>query len=138
MSHDGAGLKRERSRWHAIGMLIGSVFAILVVALPSGHAALAEDPPAAKALEGRSLPAPPASPAPAGTAKTPAVAVPEAIDHQPYRIELHLALDPSARIDDARRLVLLRQWLALVHRFVGPPWIVTIASHPSPLAGGSL
>ncbi len=51
---------------------------------------------------------------------------------------MHLALDPSARIDEARRSALLKQWLALVHRFVGPPWIVTIASPPSPLASGNL
>ena len=83
-------------------------------------------------------PAPPAPAATPGTAKTPAAAVPEAIDRQPYRIALHLALDPSARIDEARRPALLKQWLALVHRFVGPPWIVTIASPPSPLASGNL
>jgi hypothetical protein len=72
------------------------------------------------------------------TPATAAPAPPEPIDRQPYRIELHLALDPSARIDHARREVLLRQWHALVHRFIGPPWQVTIAARPSPLAGGSL
>ena len=72
---------------------------------------------------------------PAGNARGPR---PEPIDRQPYRIELHLALDPSARIDQARRVNLLRQWQALVHRFVGPPWSVTIAGRPSPLASGNL
>ena len=33
---------------------------------------------------------------------------------------------------------LLKEWHALVHRFVGPPWSVTIASQPSPLASGNL
>jgi hypothetical protein len=60
------------------------------------------------------------------------------IDRQPYRIELHLAFDPSSRMDQARRAILLRQWQALVHRFVGPPWMVSIASKPDPLAGGDL
>ncbi len=62
----------------------------------------------------------------------------EAIDRQPYRIELHLSLDPSARIDLRRRAALLKEWQALVHRFVGPPWIVTTALQPSPLASGNL
>jgi len=61
-----------------------------------------------------------------------------AIDRLPYRIELHLAVDPSARIDEAWRTSLLKQFLALVHRFVGPPWLITIATTPSPLAGGDL
>ena len=65
-------------------------------------------------------------------------AAPEAIDRQPYRIELHLSFDPSARIDQACRAILLRQWQAQVRRFVGPPWIITIAAPPSPLASGNL
>ncbi len=77
------------------------------------------------------VPSPPGPPA----AATPA---PEAIDRQPYRIELHLSFDPSARIDHARRAALLKQWQAQVRRFVGPPWIITIAEPPSPLASGSL
>ncbi len=77
-------------------------------------------------------------PAPAAPAATPAPAAPEAIDRQPYRIELHLAFDPSARIDGARRTALLKEWLAQVRRFVGPPWIVTVAAQPSPLASGDL
>ncbi len=54
------------------------------------------------------------------------------IDRQPYRIELHLALDPSARIDAARRAVLLKEWQSLVHRFVGPPWIVSARQSAQP------
>jgi hypothetical protein len=61
-----------------------------------------------------------------------------AIDRLPYRIELNLAFDPSARIDETRRVSLLKQFLALVHRFVGPPWLITIASAPSPLASSDL
>jgi hypothetical protein len=62
----------------------------------------------------------------------------EALDRQPYRIELHLSFDPSARIDQARRSTLLRQWQAHVRRFVGPTWIITVAVPPSPLASGDL
>ena len=83
----------------------------------------------------------PANPRPSvPTTPTPAPASPasEAIDRQPYRIELHLSLDPSARIDLRRRAALLKEWQALVHRFVGPPWIVTTAAQPSPLASGNL
>jgi hypothetical protein len=77
-----------------------------------------------------------ASTQPAAVAAT--AAAPEAIDHQPYRIELHLSFDPSARIDRARRAALLKQWLAQVHRFVGPPWTIALAVPPSPLASGDL
>lgn len=62
----------------------------------------------------------------------------ESIDRQPYRIELHLALDPSARLDANRRAALVKQWQALVRRFVGPPWVITVAAKPSPLANGNL
>jgi hypothetical protein len=79
---------------------------------------------------------PAARPAAAGPAA--AAAAPESIDRQPYRIELHLSFDPSARIDRARRAVLLKQWLAQVHRFVGPPWTIALAVPPSPLASGDL
>jgi hypothetical protein len=65
-------------------------------------------------------------------------AAPEAIDRQPYKIELHLALDPSARIDRARLAVLLKQWQALVRRLVGSPWIISIAARPSPLSSADL
>jgi hypothetical protein len=82
-------------------------------------------------------PSPPTTSAPAA-APASAPSAPEPIDRQPYRIELHLSLDPSARIDHARRAALLKQWQALVHRFVGPPWMVTVASQPTPLANGNL
>ena len=136
MSHGQVGLPWAGS--YLSGMRTISLFAILVLGLTTGPAAHAEDPPVGRASGGKPQLAPPAPAATPGTAKTPAAAVPEAIDRQPYRIALHLSLDPTARIDEARRSALLKQWLALVHRFVGPPWIVTIASQPSPLANGKL
>jgi hypothetical protein len=57
----------------------------------------------------------------------------EPIERRPYRISFHLACDPSARIDAARRTDLLQQWHALVKRFVGPPWIVAIEPATGPL-----
>jgi hypothetical protein len=81
---------------------------------------------------------PPGSVLPSVSAATSDASVPVAIDRLPYRIELHLALDSSARIDEARRTSLLKQFLALVHRFVSPPWLITIANPPSPLASGDL
>ena len=119
-------------------MLTISIFAIVALGVPPGFAAPAEDPPAAGAAGGIPRPAVPAPPQRPAQPSAPSAAVPEAIDRQPYRIALHLALDPAARIDEARRLALLKQWLALVHRFVGPPWIVTIVNPPSPLASGNL
>ncbi len=51
----------------------------------------------------------------------------EPIERRPYRISLCLSFDPSARIDEARRAALLRDWQILVRRFIGGPWIVAIA-----------
>jgi hypothetical protein len=119
--------------------------AIALAGVPRGAASV-EDPPAS--TQSRTNPAeswtqPPlqAQPAAQSTAGIPAAAAssaPEAIDRQPYRIELHLSFDPSARIDQARRANLLRQWQAQVHRFVGPPWIISVAVPSSPLASGNL
>jgi hypothetical protein len=96
----------------------------------------AEDPPA-PTIAATAAPADQAAPGkqppqPDGTRLV------EPIDRQAYRIEIHLAFDPSARIDRARRAIIIRQWQALVHRFVGPPWSVSMASPPSPLASGDL
>ncbi len=98
-------------------------------------AAAGTQPPARAEPAGQSTSGTPAAAAAPVDPATPAT---EAIDHQPYRIELHLAFDPSARIDHARRAALLKQWQAQVRRFVGPPWIITIATPPSPLASGNL
>jgi hypothetical protein len=96
----------------------------------------ADDPPP-KQREAASKPAGQAPPQPK-TVPRESASPPEPIDRQPYRIEIHLAFDPSARIDKARRAIMLRQWQALVHRFVGPPWSISIAGSPSPLVSGDL
>ena len=71
--------------------------------------------------------------------KEPAKAVPrEPIERRPYRVSFHLACDPSARIDAARRAELLQQFQVLLKRFIGPPWIVTIEPASSPLASADL
>ena len=41
-------------------------------------------------------------------------------------------LIPSARIDEATGAALIRDWQVLVRRFVGAPWVVTIADPPKP------
>ncbi len=71
--------------------------------------------------------------------KEPAKAVPrEPIERRPYRVSFHLACDPSARIDAARRAELLQQFQVLLKRFIGPPWNVTIEPASSPLASADL
>ena len=50
----------------------------------------------------------------------------EPIERRPYRISLHMAFDPSARIDLLKRADLIREWQILVRRFIGPPWVVSI------------
>ncbi len=57
----------------------------------------------------------------------------ESIDRRPYRISLHIGFDPSTRIDLAKRASLIRDWQVLVRRFIGAPWVVTIADASSPL-----
>ena len=56
------------------------------------------------------------------------------IDRQPYKIQVHVAIDPETRIDPERRAEVLSAWTALVRRFVGAPWDVTIAEEGSPLS----
>lgn len=65
-----------------------------------------------------------------------AVAVP--IERQPYRIEVHLSVDPATRIDASKRAAILDEWLTLVRRFVGTPWDLRIRSTSSPLTGRSI
>jgi hypothetical protein len=66
--------------------------------------------------------------------KAPPAADPrEPIERRPYRISFHLACDPSARIDAARRALILQQWQVLVRRFIGPPWTVTVETTSGPL-----
>jgi hypothetical protein len=56
------------------------------------------------------------------------------IERQPYKILVNLVCDPSARIDGARRASLVREWQVLVHRFIGSPWVVSLAPDSSPLS----
>ena len=49
------------------------------------------------------------------------------LDQQPYRIRVLLSADPSARIDAARRRALVADWLVLVRRFVGAPWVLEVS-----------
>jgi hypothetical protein len=56
------------------------------------------------------------------------------IERQPYKVLVNLACDPSARIDAARRADLIREWQVLVHRFIGSPWVVSIAPAASALS----
>jgi hypothetical protein len=131
--------RRERGVPGGRVILLVPVFLLLgVTGIATGQPPARTVPPVAKtavkpAPDRTNAPSPVPTPAPA-----PAPAASEAIDRQPYRIELHLSLDPSARIDLRRRAALLKEWQALVHRFVGPPWIVTTALQPSPLASGNL
>ncbi len=60
------------------------------------------------------------------------------IDRQPYKIELHLAADPSARIDNSLRQHVVHQFIDLARRFIGPAWSISVAPRPSPLAGEGL
>ncbi len=59
----------------------------------------------------------------------------EPIERRPYRISFHLGCDPAARFDELRRAELLREWQVLVRRFVGTPWVLSIADPSSPIAG---
>jgi hypothetical protein len=61
-----------------------------------------------------------------------------AIEDRPYRIALHLASDPAARLGDRLRDDLLARWLEMTRRFVGPAWAVEVAEKPSPLVGDGL
>jgi len=58
----------------------------------------------------------------------------EAIERRPYLISVQLSCDLSARIDVARRADLLRDWQILVRRFIGTPWVLSIAEPASPLS----
>ena len=62
----------------------------------------------------------------------------EPIDRQPYKIELHLVADPSARIDAPFASTSLMSSMSLARRFIGPAWSISVASRPSPLVGDGL
>ena len=56
----------------------------------------------------------------------------------PYRIEASIQIDPKTRIDARSRDRLFSDWLALVHRFVGAPWDLTVAKDPGTDFAGPL
>jgi hypothetical protein len=56
-------------------------------------------------------------------------------DRLPYKIAAHVAIAPEARIDARGREQLLSAWRGLVHRFVGPPWDLSIAEGDRFVAG---
>lgn len=60
------------------------------------------------------------------------------LEGRPYRIEVHLASTPRARLDAAGRDALFSHWMELVKRFVGQAWSVEIAKSPSPAIGPGL
>jgi hypothetical protein len=129
--------RRERGlRRGEVVLLVPVLLLVGVIGIAAGQPP-DETGPAITKAPAKALPSRTAAPAPTPT-PTPASPAAEAIDRQPYRIELHLSLDPSARIDLRRRAALLKEWQALVRRFVGPPWIVTTATQPSPLASGNI
>jgi hypothetical protein len=83
-------------------------------------------------------PSPSGSGGPAPTAPTveraePTATAAEPIERQPYRIIFHFACHPSSRFDAARRADLLRDWQVMVRRFVGAPWLVTVAPPSGPV-----
>ena len=53
---------------------------------------------------------------------------------RPYAIRAWVAINPSTRLDARGRADLVADWLALVRRFVGAPWIVEVAEGEGPLA----
>jgi hypothetical protein len=113
-------------------------------------AKVAEKPAAASAREASKATVKPAPEAPRQRSEAVAEGAPESpnesakpprrepIELRPYRISLHLRCEPSARVDAARRNPLLRDWQVLVRRFIGAPWVVTVAEPTSPLANADL
>jgi hypothetical protein len=94
----------------ALRIAVGCVFALLFAALP----------PSAPAQDRAGPP------------------LDEAVERQPYRILFYLGCDRSARIDEELRVELLRRWQVLARRFVGAPWVVTLAEPGSPLGNVDL
>ncbi len=78
-------------------------------------------------------PTPPVAPAAVPDSSSSEPSSTEPLERQPYRIILHFGCHPSSRIDEARRSDLLRDWQVLVRRFVGAPWLISIATASSPL-----
>jgi hypothetical protein len=64
-----------------------------------------------------------------GQPPTPGSSAPSVdIERLPYRIQVHLDVDPSARLDERGRAALISDWGALADRFVGAPWQYDVSS----------
>jgi hypothetical protein len=131
---------RCRSLSLALSIVVGAAAALGPRAPAQESAKVPVQPAASSAPAQPPAPAPGESPKPAvpGAAATPEAppksAPREPIELRPYRISLHLRCEPSARVDATRRAVLLREWQVLVRRFIGAPWVVTIAEPASALS----
>jgi hypothetical protein len=53
---------------------------------------------------------------------------------RPYRIRVWFDFAPDTRLDSLARSRLIEHWLALVKRFIGPPWDLDVAADSGPLA----
>ncbi len=53
---------------------------------------------------------------------------------RPYRIRVWFDFAPDTRLDSLARSRLIEHWLALVSRFIGPPWELDVAADSGPLA----
>jgi hypothetical protein len=117
-------------RWlFTFGVAVSVVFAVVPPWLA------AQQTPSAVPKTAPEGPAPkePAPKEPAAEEPAPKAAPKEPIERRPYRISFHLGCDPAARFDEPRRTELLREWQVLVRRFVGTPWVLSIAGSSSPL-----
>ena len=72
--------------------------------------------------------------APTRAADPPNAGASEPIDQLPYKIAVHLAIEPEARVDERGRGRLLSAWQSLARRFVGAPWDWTIAEEGGAIA----
>ena len=61
---------------------------------------------------------------------------PAPIGTRPYAIRAQVSFDPSARVDPSLRLLVINDWLNLIHRFVGDPWRVDAIDETPSLATG--
>ncbi len=60
------------------------------------------------------------------------------IDRKPYAIRALVDFEPGARVDRARRALILGDWLALARRLVGEPWSLSLVEGARPLAGPAI
>ncbi len=64
---------------------------------------------------------------------TPKSALP--VEQRPYAIRVWVVASPDSRLDDEGRERLIKDWHALVDRFVGAPWDLNVATGDGPLLG---